>query len=729
MMFVVKRNGSKEPFDVGKIAAAMLKAYKSVGVEFTFDECMKQALEITKPYKKSEDVSIEMIQDDVELYLMKKKQYEAAKSYIKYREKQKNERENPWSDNDERQDIILSKYLIQGESKRDFIKRISLGKSSLEKILRRKEAIFGGRNLYAIGREGNITGSNCYVVQDPEDSLESIYKVDYQIARTYSYGGGQGMNLSKIRPKGAKVNNSSNTTPGVMVFAEKYSHTTLNTQQDNRRGALMLVLNVDHPDIIDFITTKLDLSKVNGANISIALTDEFMNAVENNQIWTMSFETPYQTIEKKIKARDLLALVGYAAHTMGDPGIMFIDHMNDYHFLSEYPEVKFTATNPCGEQPLMAHGSCNLGSINLNAFVKKPFTDEAMYDFDRFDFVVSEMIYALDDLLTMLGDRHALPEQREHVKNFREVGLGVMGLADLALSMKLPYGSKEFLEFLDRLMRRMLNTATKASALRAKELGVFPKFDYEKTKRSTFYQTAIDPDTDELVKAYGMRNSRLLSIAPTGSISNILGVSGGVEPFFQINYTRRIVSMFDEEKVITIWEKTPLALAKALGVEPERLPEWALITSQNIDFMDRAMVQATIQKYVDTAISSTFNLPNSATVSDVENIYMTAWKLGFKGATVFRDRCAKIGILAGINENTEDLNPATPPVVTLEEKWVDKKTNDVKEYITTINVSSSGYVPEKIAKELCPLCGDVLVKKQGCIHCNNNECDYEKCAI
>ena len=728
-MFVVKRNGSKEPFDIQKIAHAKQKAYQSVFVNMSDEECLKQAEEITKPYRKSGEISIETIQDDVELYLMKKKQYEAAKSYIKYREKQKNDRENPWSDNDERQDLILSKYLLPNETKRGLIKRISLGRSSLEKILRRKEAIFGGRNLYAIGRDGNITGSNCYVVQDPEDSLESIYKVDYQIARTYSYGGGQGMNLSKIRPKGAKVNNSSNTTPGVMVFAEKYSHTTLNTQQDNRRGALMLVLNVDHPDIIDFVTTKLDLSKVNGANISIAITDDFMNAVMDNAWWTMRFETPYQLVEKKMKARDLLSLVGYAAHTMGDPGIMFIDHMNHYHFLSEYPEVKFTATNPCGEQPLMPHGSCNLGSVNLNAFVRNAFTENAYYDFDRFDFVVTEMIHALDELLTMLGDRHALEEQREHVRLYREVGLGVMGLADVALSMRLPYGSKPFLDFLDGLMRRMINTATKASALRAKELGVFPKFDYEKISKSSFYQTAIDPETDEWVKAYGMRNSRLLSSAPTGSISNIFGVSGGVEPFFQINYTRRIVSIFEDEKVITVWEKTPLALAKAMGVEPEKLPEWALITSQNIDFMDRALVQATIQKYVDTAISSTFNLPNSASVSDVENIYVTAWKLGFKGATVFRDRCAKIGILAGINESTEDLNPATPPVITIEEKWVDKNTQSVKEYVTTIHVSNTGYVPEKIAKELCPLCGDVLVKKQGCIHCNNNECDYEKCAI
>jgi ribonucleoside-diphosphate reductase alpha chain len=728
-MFVLKRNGTKEAFDVQKIAIAMQKAYQSCGIGFTDDECLKQAQKITKNYKKGQEINIEQIQDDVELFLMESKQYDAAKAYIKYRERQRNDRENPWGDNDERQDLILSKYLLPNEDKKSFIKRIAFGKSSIEKILRHKEAIFGGRNLYAIGREGNITGSNCYVTNDPEDNLESIYEVDYKIARTYSYGGGQGMNLSKLRPKGAKVNNSSNTTPGVMVFAEKYSHTTLSTQQDNRRGALMLVLNIDHPDIIDFVTTKLDLNKVNGANISIAINDAFMNAVKNNTDWIMSFETPYETIEKKMKARDLIELVGYSAHTMGDPGVMFIDHMNDYHFLSEYEDVKFTATNPCGEQPLMANGSCNLGSVNLNAFVRKPFTIEPEFDWDRFDFVVSEMIWALDDLLTMLGDRHALKEQREHVKLYREIGLGVMGLADLALSMRLPYGSDAFIQFLDKLMRRMLNTAVKASALRAKELGTFPLFDYDKISKSSFYKETIDPDTDELVKLYGMRNSRLLSIAPTGSISNILGVSGGVEPFFQINYTRRIVSMFETEKTITIWEKTPLALAKSLGVEPEKLPDWALITSQNIDFIDRANVQATIQKYVDTAISSTFNLPNSATVQDVIDIYMMAWEKGLKGATVFRDRCAKIGILAGINENTEDLNPATPPHVHMEEKWVNKRTNEVREYVTHINVHQTGVTPEKMEKELCPLCGSVLVKKQGCIQCSDPDCVYEKCAV
>ncbi|MFP4178333.1 MAG: adenosylcobalamin-dependent ribonucleoside-diphosphate reductase [Acholeplasmataceae bacterium] len=728
-MHVIKRNGKREAFDRSKIANAMLKAYREVGVSFTYEDCLEQARAITKDYAEDQDINIEQIQDDVELYLMRTGQFDTAKAYIKYRERQKADRENPWSDNDERQDMVLSKYLIQGEDKKEFIKRIAYGKPSLEKIFRRKEAIFGGRNLYAIGREGNITGSNCYVTQDPEDSLESIYQVDYQIARTYSYGGGQGMNLSRIRPKGAKVNNSSNTTPGVMVFAEKYSHTTLNTQQDNRRGALMLVLNIDHPDIIDFVTTKLDLNKINGANISIALKDDFMQAVEQGAKWKMTFQTPYEIIEKTLPAKDLLELIGYAAHTMGDPGVIFIDRMNDYHFLSEYDDIRFTATNPCGEQPLIAHGSCNLGSINLNAFVRNAFKEDATYDFERFDYVVSEMIVALDELLTMLGDRHALPEQQAHVKKYREIGLGVMGLADVALSMRLPYGSPEFLDFLDGLMRRMINVAARTTALQAKELGAFPEFDYAKVSASEFYRTAIDPKTDELIKAHGMRNSRLLSIAPTGSISNILGVSGGVEPFYQMNYTRRIVSMFDEEKTITVWEKTPVALAKAMNIKPEELPDWALITSQNISFEDRANVQATIQKYVDTAISSTFNLPNSATVEDVMDIYKTAWKKGLKGATVFRDRCAKIGILAGVNEQTEDLNPATPPKLLVEEKWSNTVSGEVKEYVTTINVNPSGYVPEKIERELCPLCGSVLIKKQGCIQCNNPECDYEKCAV
>ncbi len=730
-MKVIKRNGKSENYDQNKIIGVLNKAFQGNEQEISDEEVLDIVLEIEKKFKrlKLKEVHVEEIQDDVELMLMKKGFYLVAKEYITYRNMKAEARNRPWSDNDERQDLILEKYLIKGENKKDFIKRIGSGNTTLEKIFRNREAIWGGRLLYAIGREGNITGSNCYVATDPEDSLEDIYRADYEIARTYSFGGGQGLNLSKIRPKGAKVNNTSNTTPGVMVFAEKYSHTTLNTQQESRRGALMLMLNIDHPDAIDFITAKLDLNKINGANISLAISDDFMEKYEQDEDWVMSFDTPHEFIRKTIKARDLMKLISYSAHTMGDPGVILIDKMNNYHLLSEYDEVVFSATNPCGEQPLMANGSCNLASVNLNAFVRNPFQDDAYFDYDRFEVVVRHMIWGLDDMLTLLGNRHPLKAQRAHVKNWREVGLGIMGLADLALSMKKGYGTEPFLEELEKIMRHMANSAARASALRAAELGIFPKYDYDLVSKSSFYQFAYDKDTKDLIKKHGLRNSRLLSIAPTGSISNILGVSGGVEPFFMLGYQRTIKSMFEEEKHIWVYEKTPLKLMRHLQIDDHtKLPFWAQITSQNIDFHERAEVQALIQSYVDTAISSTFNLPNSATTEDIEEIYVTAWKKGFKGATVFRDNCKKIGILTGGGEHF-DKNPAEKPSVTVHEYWQNKNTQEVNEFVTTITISDSAYSAEKIEKEACPICGSHLEKRGGCTQCSNPECVFEKCAI
>lgn len=637
-----------------------------------------------------------------------------------------------WNNLDERQEIILQKYLKKGETVSRFLDRISIGKPELKEIFERGEALWGGRNLYAIGRDGNITGSNCYVTLDPDDSLEGVYRADYELAKTYAFGGGQGLNLSKLRPNGAKVNNTSNTSPGPMVFAEKYSHTTMNTQQAKRRGALMLVMNIDHPDIIEFATAKLDLDKINGANISVAITDEFFNAYRNDEDWEMEFETSHQSITKRVKASDLMELIAYTNHTMGDPGMLFIDRVNNYHLLSEYDEVEFSATNPCGEQPLMAYGSCNLGSINLYSFVRNPFTDNAYFDFDRFKYVVRQMTWGLDDLLTLLGDRHPLPQQVEHVRDWREVGLGVMGLADLALGLNLEYGSYGFNAKLHQIMKEMINEAVRASAMRAKELGSYPKFDFEKVSQSEFFKSTITSDVALLVKNYGMRNSRLLSIAPTGSISNVLGVSGGVEPFFMLGYNRSIQSMFESERIITVWEKTPKALAQHLEVDTiEELPEWAQVTAQTIDIDKRIKVQAILQTYVDTAISSTFNVPNEATTNDIINIYVKAWEHGLKGITVFRDNCAKVGVLSGVDGWQADENPATPPVISLSEEWTDKHTGDVTGKEITLNFSGDlkTIKVESHEHELCPVCGSVLVKRGGCTSCSNNECDYEKCAI
>jgi len=646
-----------------------------------------------------------------------------------------------WDNLDERQEVVLSKYKKKGETNEEFIQRISLGDKELYEIFKNKEGLWGGRNLYAIGRDGNITGSNCYVATDPEDSLEDIYRADYHLARTYSFGGGQGLNLSKIRPKDSKVNNTSSTSPGPMVFAEKYSHTTLNTQQAKRRGALMLMMNIDHPDVLDFATAKLDLSKINGANISLAMSDAFIHAAANDDTWEMTFTTPYEKITRRVRARDLMEVIAYANHTMGDPGMIFIDNVNNYHLLSEYPDVKFTATNPCGEQPLMANGSCNLGSVNLYAFVRKPFTKEAYFDASRFAKVVKHMTWGLDELLTMLGDRHALKEQREHVTQWREIGLGVMGLADLALGMGMAYGSPEFIDLLDDIMKLMANAAAQASAMRAQHYGSFERYDYDLISKSVFFKHAYTDETKNMIKQFGLRNSRILSIAPTGSISNVLGVSGGVEPFFMLGYNRTIQSMFEAEKTITVWEKTPKALAAHLKIDSmEELPEWAKVTSQNIDFDDRAAVQATIQNYVDTAISSTFNLNNDATVEDIIEIYYKAHEYGLKGATVFRDNCAKVGILSGTSGWQADKNPATAPSIIVDTEWEDLETGEVKRNRYRYEIKGDAVKTEEALApkttvynnemmDVCPICGAPLVKRNGCHECSDNECDYARCDI
>jgi ribonucleoside-diphosphate reductase alpha chain len=727
-MKVIKRNDLTENFNINKIAKALLGVYQELGLTYTFDECLTHTHSILEGYKHLDTIHIEDIQNDVEIFLMKNISVDAARAYIRYRDIKAQNRAHPWHDFDERQDLILSKYLKPNETKKEFIERISLGQSSLAKIFRNKEALWGGRNLFAIGREGNITGSNCYVVEAPEDSLKDIYDIAYKIARTYSYGGGQGMNLSKLRPKGALVNNSSNTTPGVMTFAELYSFITLNTQQQNRRGALMLVLDIDHPDIVDFITTKLQIDKINGANISLAVTDKFLTAVQNDEMWELFYETPHEIIKKQLKAKDLMNLIAYTNHTVGDPGFLFIDKINNYHLLSEYTDIKFNATNPCGEQPLLEGGSCNLASINLNAFVKNPFTDKAYFNFERFGTVIKEMIWGLDNLLTLFEDRHPLESQKEHVKNYREIGLGIMGVADLALSMKMAYGSKPFLELLDVILFEMANLSAQASTLKAEKDGPFQLYDYNKISQSTFFKNVYTPATKELIQKFGLRNSRLLSIAPTGSISNLFGVSGGIEPFFLLNYERTIMSIGKEPQVITVWEKTPKALAKTLNIPINNLPSWALVTSQNLDVKDRAMIQSIAQKYIDSAISSTFNIPNHYTTEDITFIYQMAWKDGLKGVTVFRDNCAKMGILsAQFGQEVVDKNPAMFPSFIIEEEWTNKTTKETKKFQHEIILEKHN-IKAINQKELCPECGSPLQKSEGCIKCVNKDCYYEACS-
>jgi ribonucleoside-diphosphate reductase alpha chain len=375
--------------------------------------------------------------------------------------------------------------------------------------------------------------------------------------------------------------------------------------------------------------------------------------------------------------------------------------------------------------------SCNLASINVNSVVRKAFSSAWHIDWDRLKIITQEETWALDDLLSDLGDRHALQGQKDHVIEWREIGLGIMGLADLALSTMTGYGSTAFLSVLEKVMSFITNMAFQASALRAKEKGSFPMYDYKLISESSFFKTALTEETKAMIQKYGLRNSRIISIAPNGSISNLLGVSGGVEPFFLLGYNRTIESMFEGKRTITVWEKTPQKLAKILKVKHiDELPDYAQVTSQNIEFNRRATVQSVIQRYTDTAISSTFNVPNSANVEDIMDIYVTAWEKSLKGATVFRDRCAKLGILtADSDKPIVDDNPAEFPHIVVHEIWTDKVTGVVRAFTNTVQIQGGQVVDSKIERELCPLCGDVLVKQGGCTKCNNNECLYEKCSI
>jgi ribonucleoside-diphosphate reductase alpha chain len=281
-------------------------------------------------------------------------------------------------------------------------------------------------------------------------------------------------------------------------------------------------------------------------------------------------------------------------------------------------------------------------------------------------------------------------------------------------------------------MKHMINEAVRASALRAKEKGAFPMYNYEYTAASEFFYAALNEETRAMVLEYGLRNSRLLSIAPTGSISNVLGVSGGVEPFFMLGYNRNIKSIFEDEKIITVWEKTPKEFARFLGIDTlDELPKWAKITSQNIDIDARLMVQSIIQRYVDTGISSTFNLPNDATTDIIEDIYTKANGMRLKGITVFRDNCAKVGILSGADGWLMDENPATPPEIQVREYWLDKKTGEEREFITEIKIDpfTRQTMTERKYMDVCPVCDAPLVKQGGCTKCSNHECFYELCAV
>lgn len=547
-------------------------------------------------------------------------------------------------------DIWQKKYCNEKESFENWIDRISGGNEEIGRYIREKKFLFGGRILSNRGlhkTNRKVTYSNCYVIAPPKDEIEDIFDCAKKLARTYSYGGGCGIDISNLAPRGAKINNAAKETSGSVSFMELYSMVTSLIGQNGRRGALMISIDGSHPDVEEFINLKTDLEKVTKANISIRIHEDFMEAVKKDRDFTLSYtrEATGEVIEKTVRARELFHRIAETNWDYAEPGALFWDRITGWNLLSNTKEFAYAGVNPCAEEPLPAGGSCLLGSINLSAFVKNAFTNEAYFDFEEFKTCVQASVRALNEVLEEGLPLHPLAEQRESVAKWRQIGLGIMGLADALLKLGLTYGESNAVEMCDRIGFTMADTAIAASALLAKEQGAFEACCVKEIMETPYFLANTSEGTRELVKEYGLRNSQLLTIAPTGTLSTMLGISGGIEPVYANYYERKTESLHGADVYYKVYTKIVDDYMKMHGITDEgSLPPY-FVTAMTLNYHQRIEMQSIWQRYIDASISSTVNVPNSFTVEETEDLYLYAFERGLKGITIFRDGCKRVGIL------------------------------------------------------------------------------------
>lgn len=575
---------------------------------------------------------------------------------------------NDWLPNKLAHSTWRDKYQNNGETFDEWLDRVSNGDPDLKQLIVDKKFIFGGRILANRGLQDQgtkITYSNCYVLKPPDDNIESIYDTCGKLARTFSYGGGVGIDISNLRPNGAPVHNAAKTTTGACSFMDTFAQVTDTIGQKGRRGALMLSMDISHPDIEEFIDKKTNTDKVTSANISVRVTDDFMNAVVTKQKYTCSYLLEDGSlITKEVDADKLFEKLAKNNWDYAEPGILYWDNINNNNLLSEYikaGDFAYAGVNPCAEEPLPAGGACNLGAINLSKFVLDPYTETAIIDYMELACTIYKAVYAINDLLIEGADLHPLEMQRESVKKYRQIGLGVMGFADMLIKLGITYGSEESIKIIDELGSFILYHAIIASNDYMKEKGLEPFYGYdaERLKRSKPIRNLlenIEYNADKLCKALeeGLFNSQLLTIAPTGSIAGMLDTSYGAEPFFSLKYTRKTKSLNGGEEVTYLIDNTQAEEYKELhdlSVSDE-LPGF-FITTHQVPVENRVKVQATWQKYIDASISSTVNLPKSATVEDVKQAYIYAWQQGCKGLTIYRASCKRDAILTEASKEEE----------------------------------------------------------------------------
>ncbi|MFH1207058.1 MAG: vitamin B12-dependent ribonucleotide reductase [Patescibacteria group bacterium] len=756
-----KRAGTVVEFDQQKVANAIYKATVSIQQE---DQPLAEKLSkkvvsiLEKKYDSTTIPTVEQIQDIVEEVLIKEKQIQLAKAYILYRKEHQKIREAKGSylglpELDTNLTVnslrVLSKRYLrkdpngkvietppqmfrrvagniaQADARYDSLLNQKVDVATTEdefyKMLSRLEFVPNSPTLMNAGKELQQLAA-CFVLP-VGDSMEEIFDAVKWTALVHKTGGGTGFSFSRLRPKNDRVMSTKGVASGPVSFMTVFDAATETIKQGGtRRGANMGILRVDHPDILEFITAKENNDRLNNFNISVAVTEDFMIAVEQNTDYDL-LNPKDKTVVDRLNARKVFDLIVTLAWKNGDPGIVFIDRINRDNPTPKVGDME--ATNPCGEQPLLPFEACNLGSLNLAKMVRGDFSigEPVEIDWEKMRATIRMAIHFLDNVIDM--SHYPLPQITQMVHDNRKIGLGVMGWADLLIVLGVPYDSQEAVDLGEKVMKFIADESKQMSRDLARDRGQFPNFE------GSIYD---QPDAPK------MRNATTNTIAPTGTISIIAGCSSGIEPLFAISYVRNVM---DDNELIEVnplfeyvarregfySEELMKKIAEHGGVQGmDEVPaKWQrlFVVSHDITPEWHLKMQAVYQKYTDNAVSKTVNFPNDAKVEDVEEVYMLAYRQGCKGVTIYRDRSRDVQVLnigsvkhkeskKSFSYNYDDLRSgaAVPTVKIASEREP---------------VPAAGAARRSHVIEVCPECKTNMEIKEGCSVCP--KCGFSACSL
>lgn len=739
---ITKRDGRVVGFEIDKLVVALQKAGTQTG-EYEKKEAKRLAgiavALVEKSLGKEEIPQVERVQDTVEQVLMAAGHYQTAKAYILYRQARSQERRverliGVTDDLDltpNQLKVLQSRYLLKDEDGKvietpsELFHRVAKVLAMVEKkypkaaknrekieqdfyeVMSRLEFLPAGRTLNNAGTPQSQL-ANCFVLP-VEDSMEGIFDSVKWMAMVHQRGGGTGFNFSRLRPKGDVVTKSSGGfATGPISFMKVFDVATRQVMQGGKkRGANMGILNVNHPDIFEFITAKAERGEIENFNISVGVTDDFMKAVDKDKPWELKNPRTGETVQT-ISARTLMNQLVSMAWRTGDPGLIFLDPINRNNpLLEKYGRID--ATNPCGEQPLHPFDACNLGSMNL-----AQFADGDDINWERLKFVTATAVRMLDNVIDAC--KYPLPQITETVRANRRIGLGVMGWADLLYQLRIPYDSQRGVKLAEKVAKFIQDVSWETSEKLAKEKGEFPRWEESSFKNN----------------GRKVRNVAITTIAPTGSISMLADTSSGIEPVFALAFTKNVVEdaglsymnkYFARELEVSKWADgdpehkvrdrivrevaAKGSLHEVLGV-PEEVKN-VYRTAHDITPEWHVRMQAAWQKYTDNAVSKTINFPHSATMDDVWNAYMQAWKQGCKGITIYRDGSKDVQILSVGSANQQISESAGTQIIQSKIKTETLKDRMKKQGKITV----------------CPECGGKLAIEEGCAKCYS--CGFSVC--